>query len=102
MRGGKFQLDVIRIAEGEHIDAKGGEIYNVAMWDALFVEEAYGLFEIAMARHAEAEVIKSNTVLAEAIIFDGLAWIGGGANGQKRGAIVQNRSGSKVGYFLEA
>src|SRR5215212_3868051 len=57
--GSELQLDVVRVAEGQDVHAKGvAEIGDFAVGHPSFVQQLPRALELVAAGHAEAEVIE--------------------------------------------
>src|SRR5262249_26687468 len=67
----QLDLDVVRVTEREHVNAKRGESLDLAVRYASPVEDLGGLLELFTAVHAKAEVVEPNPILVETIILRG-------------------------------
>ena len=47
--GGQFQLDAVRVLEREHVDAERGQRGDLAVRDAVLVEQPDGLLQVLPA-----------------------------------------------------
>src|SRR5215831_13092026 len=66
-RGGQLDLDVVRIPEGQHVDAESFQCFDLAVRHPSLVEQAHCLLQLVTAADAEAEVVEADPVLVEAV-----------------------------------
>src|SRR5579859_7254438 len=66
-RRGELQLDVVRVAERQDVDAEPTEARDLAVRDATLVEQSGGLLQLCPAGDAEAQVVESDAVIVEPV-----------------------------------
>src|SRR5712691_2574516 len=102
VRGGEFELDVVRIAEDEDIDREGWpEVSDLGVRHAALVEDADRVLKIGSAGDGEAQVIEADTVLIETIAPGGASGIVMGADAEPHLAVAQERTRVEVHELLE-
>src|SRR5215471_14805416 len=63
----QLHLDVVRVAEWQHVDAESVQSLDLAVRHPSLVEEAHSLLQLVTAANAEAEVVEADPILVEAI-----------------------------------
>jgi hypothetical protein len=98
---GQLELDIVRVAEGQHEDAEVPQILDFPMGDGAAVELRHGAFEVLLAAHSQADVIQPNPVFVEAVPGDRPAGVGGFVESQNDLVVGEQVLGAEFGDELE-
>jgi hypothetical protein len=77
LRRSQFHLDVVRIAEGKHIDSKPVQVFDFAVRNVALIEEFDCAFKLGMIRHVETDMVQPDAVLVESVVGNGAGRVGG-------------------------
>src|SRR5579859_2139782 len=92
----QLELDVVRVAERQHVDAERRKVPNLTVWHGALVQQPGRRLQIAQRRHTEANMVQPHAMLIEAVAGRDMA-LTGGTQAKERRAVDEHDAAHQRG-----